>query len=554
MREQTFEERKEKEKFEELRRKEEEAAAQRFSEKVGIPYVDLSGQTLNAESLSLVDEATARRAHCAVIQRFGSNLKIAVKNPKDPQTMLLIENLKNKGFIVDLFLVSGRSLEHAWGAYELLPKEKDDISGAIEITPGNLEKLQDQIKYIDDFKDIFLRAVLKNATAVLELLIAGSLSLDSSDVHIEPREDVVMVRFRIDGILQEVATLDHKMYALMNSRIKVLSKLKLNVTDAPQDGRFSVVTSTASIEIRTSVLPGPSGESLVLRILNPKVISIPLEDLGLLPHDLELIKAELKRPNGLILVTGPTGSGKTTTLYAFLKKINSPEVKIITIEDPIEYHIAGISQSQTNPDAGYTFVSGLRSILRQDPDVLLVGEIRDMETADIALHASLTGHLVFSTLHTNDAPSSILRLIDMKLSPSIIAPAINLLIAQRLIRKVCSQCATKSPITEEELQKMKTVFADLPLRVAAPVFTKDTVVSRPAGCKACNNTGYKGRIGLFEMFPVDEKAEEVIVSSPTQSQLKELARRNGMITIKQDGFLKVLSGMTTIDEVEAAAG
>lgn len=554
MREQTFEERKEQEKFEELRRKEEEEAAQRFSEKIGIPYVDLSAQTINADSLSTVDEETARRAHLAVIQKFGSNLKIAVKNPKDPQTMLLIENLKNKGLIVDLFLASSRSLDRAWGFYALLPKEKEDVSGTIEITPENLEKLRQEIHYVDDFKDIFLRAVLKNATAVIELIIAGSLALESSDVHIEPREDSVTVRFRIDGVLQEVATLDKKMYALLNSRIKVLSRLKLNVTDAPQDGRFSITASDTSIEVRTSVLPGPNGESLVMRILNPKTISISLEDLGILPHDLELIAKELKRPNGLILVTGPTGSGKTTTLYAFLKKINSPAVKIITIEDPIEYHIDGISQSQTNTEAGYAFSSGLRSILRQDPDVILVGEIRDMETADIALHAALTGHLVFSTLHTNDAPSAILRLIDMNLSPNIIAPAINMLIAQRLVRKVCAHCSTKSPVTKEELQKLKTVFANLSLRVPAPVISEQTMVSRPSVCKLCNNTGYKGRVGLYEMFVVGKEAEEVIIAKPTQSQLWELARASGMISIKQDGFLKVLMGLTTIEEIESVAG
>ncbi|MEK7488164.1 MAG: GspE/PulE family protein [Patescibacteria group bacterium] len=554
MREHTFEEKREQAKFEELRKKEEEEAAQRFSEKIGIPYVDLSAQTINAESLSLVDEETSRRSHLAVIQKSGSNLKIAVKNPKDPQTMLIIENLKNKGFIVDLFLVSGRGLDRAWGFYALLSKEKEDVSGAIDITPENLERLQQEIHYIDDFKDIFLRAVLKNATAVIELIIAGSLALDSSDVHIEPREDSVMVRFRVDGVLKEVATIDKKMYALINSRIKVLSRLKLNVTNSPQDGRFSITASDTSIEVRTSVLPGPNGESLVLRILNPKAIALSLEDLGLLPHDMELITKELARPNGLILVTGPTGSGKTTTLYAFLKKINSPEIKIVTIEDPIEYHIVGISQSQTNPEAGYTFSSGLRSILRQDPDVLLVGEIRDMETADISLHAALTGHLVFSTLHTNDAPSAILRLIDMDLSPNIIAPAINVLIAQRLVRKVCVHCSTKSPATPEEIQKIRAVFADLSLRVVAPTVSEQTLLSRSSTCKLCNNTGYKGRIGLYEMFVVGKDAEEVIIAKPTQSQLWELARRSGMVSIKQDGFLKVLTGLTTLEEIESVTG
>lgn len=555
MREQTFEEKKQQEKFGELRRKEEEEAARRLSDKVGIPYVDLSAQTVNMEATQAVDEEASRRAHLAVIQKFGQNMKVAVKNPKDPHTMLAIENLKNKGFIVDLFLVSQHSLDKAWGYFALLPQKKEDITGVIEITPENLEKLQEQIHYVDDFKDVYLRADLKNATAVLELLIAGSLALESSDVHVEPQEDRAVIRFRIDGVLQEVATLDRKMYALLTSRIKLLSQMKLNVTEAPQDGRFSIVSQHKAIEVRTSVLPGPNGESLVMRILNPKTIALSLEDLGLLEHDLELIRNELKRPNGLILVTGPTGSGKTTTLYAFLKKINTPEVKIITIEDPIEYHVEGISQSQVKPEEGYTFHSGLRSILRQDPDVMLVGEIRDRETADIALHAALTGHLVFSTLHTNDAPSAILRLIDMKLSPSIMAPAINLLIAQRLVRKVCARCSKKKQVTKEELAKLRLVFEDLPARIKKPQVDEHTEIPFiTAGCKFCNNTGYRGRIGLFEMFPVDKEAEQVIVSKPTQSQLLDLAKQKGMITIKQDGFLKVLSGTTTLREIEAVAG
>lgn len=553
--EHSFEEKKQKERYDELRKKEEEEAAQRLSEKAGIPYIDLSKKSINVETLGALDEETAHRAHLAVVQKVGSNLKVAVKNPKDPHTMLAVENLKNKGFIVDLFLASEHSLKRAWEYYSLLPQEKADITGVIEVTPENLEKLRQEIHYLDDFKDVYLRAALKNATAALELLIAGSLSLESSDVHIEPQEEQsAMVRFRIDGVLQEVATLDKKMYLLLVGRIKLLSKMKLNITNVPQDGRFSIMSQSKSIEVRTSVLPGPNGESLVMRILDPKTISLSLEELGLAERDLVLIRKELRRPNGLILVTGPTGSGKTTTLYAFLKKITTAEVKVITIEDPIEYHVEGISQSQADQEAGYTFSSGLRSILRQDPDVILVGEVRDMETADIALHAALTGHLVFSTLHTNDAPSAILRLIDMKLSPAIIAPAVNLLIAQRLVRKVCAHCSSKIPLTKEEILKFKAVFADLPIDVPPPHVDESVRVPKVSGCKVCNNTGYKGRIGVFEMFQIDKEAEEVIMSKPTRTRLWELARRKGLVSIKQDGFLKVLAGITTTEEVEAVTG
>lgn len=555
--EHTLEEKKRQEKYKELRRKEEEEAAERMANKMELPYANLSSHTINTESISVLDKSSAQRADLCVIAKNGSNLKIAIKNPKNPQTMLLIENLKNKGLIIDIILVSGSSLEKAWGFYSLLSKEKDIISGNIEITPENLAKLQQEIKYVDDFKDIYMRAILKNATMVIELIIAGSLSLDSSDVHIEPQKEKAIIRFRIDGSLQEVAELDKKMYELLSSRIKLLSEMKINIKNTPQDGRFTISSANnIPVEVRTSVLPGPNGESIVMRILNPKTITVSLEDLGISDYDMATVKEELKKPNGLILVTGPTGSGKTTTLYAFLKKINRPEIKIITIEDPIEYHIDGISQSQVNPENQYTFSSGLRSILRQDPDVLLVGEIRDMETADIALHAALTGHLVFSTLHTNDAPSSIIRLIDMKLSPSIIAPALNLLIAQRLVRKICNECAVKSKITAEELKKLRVELADTPLevRVKIPEIDENTELTRSAGCKKCNRTGYKGRIGVYEMFKVNDESEKVISSKPTQIELFEMAKKNGMVTIKQDGFLKVLKGLTTIEEVESVTG
>jgi len=251
-----------------------------------------------------------------------------------------------------------------------------------------------------------------------------------------------------------------------------------------------------------------------------------------------------------VLVTGPTGSGKTTTLYSFIKKINRPGIKVITIEDPIEYHIETISQSQVEQEKGYTFSSGLRSILRQDPDVILVGEIRDSETADIGLHASLTGHLVFSTLHTNDAPSAVLRLIDMKLNPHIIAPAINTIVAQRLVRKVCSKCSEDKKASPEEIRLIKETLAVVPGGVKKPTIDENTTIKKAVGCPVCNNTGYKGRVGIFEIFSVDEKAEEVIVSNPTQKDLTSVALKNGMVYMKQDGFLKVLSGITTIEEVK----
>ena len=549
----TYEERRRQEKYNELRHKEEEASSLRLADKMSIPYADLANFNVEKEALEILDEASVRHSGLAVMSKIGANLKVAVKNPKNPQTMLAIENLKNKGFIVDIFLVSQTSLEKIWGAYAFLPQDKD-ISGSIEITPENLEKLQEMIKYVDDFKDIYMRAALKNVTALLELLIAGALSLESSDIHIEPQEDKVVIRFRIDGMLQEIASIDSKMYKLLNSRLKLLSGMKINISNTPQDGRFSITTNNASIEVRTSALPGPNGESLVMRVLNPKTIALTLENLGLSEYDMQTIKEVLQLPDGLLLVTGPTGSGKTTTLYSCLKKINTQKIKIITVEDPIEYHVDGISQSQVNPDVGYTFASALRSILRQDPNVILVGEIRDIDTADIALHAALTGHLVFSTLHTNDAPSAILRLIDMKLSQIIIAAATRLLIAQRLVRKVCKECSFKEKPSEQELKQVKSVLAELPPRISPPVLDDNWQISRVKGCKICNGTGYKGRVGVYEMFKIGPESEKIITSSPTQAQMMYLAKKGGMVTMKQDGFLKVALGLTTVEEVLMVTG
>jgi len=537
------------EKFKELRKKEEENSTIRLAQELGLPYANLLTQTINLDALALLDESTSRNAEIAIVEKHDFNLRVCVKNTQDPKTIAVIESLIKRGFKVNLFLVSLQSLKKAWDFYRSIVAKEENITGELEITPENLWELQEKIHFIDDFKKIFNTAQLKSTSMILELIIAGSLSLDSSDIHIEPETNEARLRFRIDGILQEAVTLEKAVYDHLLNRIKLLSELKLNIIDTPQDGRFSISTDKKSIEIRTSVLPGPNGESVVLRILDPDKLSSSVDDLGLLEHDYNTIQEQLKRPHGLIVTTGPTGSGKTTTLYSFLKKINTPGIKIITIEDPIEYHISGISQSQVDPDNKYTFASGLRSILRQDPDVILVGEIRDAETADIALHAALTGHLVFSTLHTNDAPSAVLRLIDMNLNPHIIAPAINSIVAQRLVRKVCSKCSKKEKITQEELAIIKESLGKLPDSVKKPAVDENTELMRAIGCSFCNNTGYKGRIGIFEIFTINPEAGEVIVSNPTQTDLIAIAKKNGMIEMRQDGILKVLSGITTIEEV-----
>jgi len=430
--------------------------------------------------------------------------------------------------------------------------EVTKITGEVKISPNIIAEVRKKVKNIPDFQKKIKEFLTRPVTELLEIILGGGTNLEASDIHLEPEEEEAKLRVRIDGILEDVIVFDFKIYQTLLSRIKLLSGIKLNITDRAQDGRFSILINKTAIEIRVSTLPAEHGESIVLRILNPKSL-IEIEALGLRKDLLEIFKKEIKKPNGMIIVTGPTGSGKTTTLYAFLKKINQPEIKIITIEDPIEYHLKGISQTQVDPKKGYDFASGLKAIMRQDPDVILVGEIRDLETSEIALQAALTGHLVFSTLHTNDAAGTVARLVDLGVRPVSIAPAINMIIAQRLVRKVCQKCSKFSPISQNDLKKIKEELRWLPKEIKISLKEK-IKIPQAVGCRECNFTGYRGRIGIYETLLVDEKMEKFILTSPSISALREAAIKKGMVLMKQDGFLKVLEGITTIEEVERVAG
>jgi len=411
-----------------------------------------------------------------------------------------------------------------------------------EIT-GKVKISQQNIKNISDLRNKIESVSSKKATDLLEVILNGAVELEASDIHIEPQEQKARIRVRIDGILQDAALIDKEPHAALLSRIKLLARIKLNVESRPQNGRFSLISSS-SIEIRASTLPTEKGESIVLRILNPKSL-VEIEALGLRKNLLELFRKEIERPNGMIIVTGPTGSGKTTALYSFLKRIQKPEIKIITIEDPVEYRLKGVSQTQIQKKKGYDFASGLKSIMRQDPDVILVGEIRDPETVKTALQAALTGHLVLTTLHTNDAAGTISRMISLGAKPSNIGPAINLAVAQRLVRKICKKCGKLKKPSAQELQKIKFALKKVP---------KNIRILSARGCKYCNSTGYRGRIGIFEAFVIDDEMEKFILTSPSIAALRKMAIKRGMTTIRHDGFIKVLDGITTIDEVERVVG
>ncbi len=428
------------------------------------------------------------------------------------------------------------------------------IRGELAV-PLEKEKEVKSANHLFAYQEIIGKNLEASLTELLQTILAGAVNLNASDIHFEPQEDRVRLRVRVDGVLQDILDLETNVYKKILSRIKLLAGLKLNISDRPQDGRFSILMQGRGleVEIRTSALPAEYGESVVMRILNPESLK-DLEQLGLRKDLLEKVREEIKKPNGMIIATGPTGCGKTTTLYAFCKKLSSPEIKIITIEDPIEYHLEGLSQTQVDPKKGYDFASGLRSIVRQDPDVILVGEVRDQQTVDIALQAALTGHLVLTTLHTNDAAGVVARLISLEGKVANIGPALNMVVGQRLARKVCSDCKKMRKPNAEELTEIKEQVSALPDSLKEYKKQKIEKIAQAVGCEKCNKTGYRGRTGIFELFLMDEEIEELIQEKPSIAKLRRVARGKGMTTMKQDGILKVLKGETTLEEVKRIAG
>ncbi len=536
------------------RKEAEENDAKRRAQKLGLPYTDLISTSVPTEikALSLVSETDAKKAFLAPLQLVKKTLIVAVFDSEKQETKSVIDELKKK-FEVKLVVCSMTGLAHAWSYYQYVVHEKE-ISGRVEINEERLHSIEETIHSLGDLEKNIREFKSPYTSEILEIVLSGALALHASDIHLEPSKETGALRLRIDGLLHlAYGEFPIHTYELLVTRIKLLSNLKLNIRDEPQDGRFTIGLKDRSIEMRTSIIPSEFGETAVLRLLDPKALKVNLEELGWRADDLEIAKRAIKEPNGLILNTGPTGSGKTTTLYAFLTYVRKPEIKIITIEDPIEYHLAGISQTQVDPDANYTFASGLRSILRQDPNIILVGEIRDKETAEIALNASLTGHLVFSTLHTNDAVGAIPRLIDLDIQGNILGPSLSLIIAQRLVRVLCPKCKTKKEPDEILKKKVNTFLTKLPSRVDRAPYLNFTVFESK-GCAECGNLGYRGRTSIFELFPVDETIEEAIYKNPTEIELRRLAKNTGMVTMQEDGVLKALLGITSFDEIERLTG
>ena len=431
--------------------------------------------------------------------------------------------------------------------------ERQKITGEVSIPAQLAKEVLGEVQNITQLQVKLNEAQSEGVSRIFAVLLVSTLPLDASDIHVEAKEEGAKIRLRIDGLLQDVIEFSRETYEELLSRIKLVSGLKLNVADKPQDGRFSIVFEQGQpIEARVATLPAEYGEAVVLRVLNPRNL-MALKDLNLREDLLQLFRQELKKPNGMILATGPTGCGKTTTLYAFLKEISSKAIKVVTIEDPIEYHLEGISQTQVHPERGYDFASGLQAIVRQDPDVILVGEIRDESTAQIALQAALTGHMVLSTLHTNDAPGTVSRLISLGAKPISIAAASNLMIGQRLVRRVCKKCAGYSLASASQRLAFKKGLKGIPPQLQ-PKMTTSLKIAKAQKCEDCNLTGYKGRVGLFEAIVVDQKMEEHILTNPSLSALRQFAIKRGMITMYQDGLIKVMEGITTLEEIERVTG
>ena len=546
-----FDEDKQNRRIADLKKKEEEDLVQILSAKYGIEYINLTALPINGDALKLIDENKAIESKVAAFEIIDKKVRLAIRFPDNQNTLSIINDLKTRGFEVELYITSTQSLEKAWKIYKDLSFASESKGGSLDISNEEIASLVDKVKNIETIKSVLNETIdskkTYRVTRIIETITAGALALDASDIHIEPEEKFIRLRYRLDGVLSEITSLGQDTFALMLSRIKLISGLKLNIHDNSQDGRFSIRLPMGDIEVRVSILPGPYGESVVMRLLNPKSINVPLEELGIPKKLLSVLQEEINRPDGMILTTGPTGSGKTTTLYAFLKKIYNPEVKIITIEDPIEYHLQGIVQSQVN-DRGYNFAEGLRAAVRQDPDIIMVGEIRDNETASMAIDSALTGHLVFSTLHTNDAAGTFPRLIDLGVNPKVLTSAIRITMAQRLVRKLCVFCKKEITLDGSIKKDIEDTLSSIEDKSEIPQNVDKMWVS--VGCEKCHNTGYKGRIGIYEAIRTNGVIETAIENNPSEREIWNVAKGQGILTMKQDGVLKVLSGTTSFEELQ----
>ncbi|WKZ28612.1 MAG: GspE/PulE family protein [Patescibacteria group bacterium] len=518
---------------------------------LGASYINLKGFPISPEALVLLSQEQAEALQAVVFLQTGDEVRVGAVDPSRPDVKEAIYQVGERAHAnVGTYIISEESFRHAFKLYDALPKVRKIVKG-IEMTEEDLKKHQARMQSYKDLDSLMKGA---DVTDAVTIIIAGALKGDASDIHVEAEEKDVVVRYRIDGVLQDAARLERGIWPRIISRIKLFSSLKINVTNVPQDGRFTIFIGGKKTEVRVSTVPTSYGESVVMRLLRPSTISLGFEQLGIRGKAFEQLKREIDRPNGMIITTGPTGSGKTTTLYAILKKLNTSDTKIITLEDPVEYSLEGINQSPIDLSKDYTFAKGLRAILRQDPDVIMVGEIRDLETAETAIQAALTGHLMVSTIHTNSAAGAIPRFLSMGVKPFLLAPALNAVIGQRLVRRIHEDCKMEAEPDADQMKKAKAILGALSPESGEKRDLDKMTFWKGKGCDACGDSGYKGRIGIYEIFTMSPEIEKVILSgNVSEYQMQEIAAKQGMITMAQDGLLKALDGLTTIDEVLAAA-
>jgi type IV pilus assembly protein PilB len=503
---------------------------------------------VSPDIISLVPYEAAKKYKFVPLEKDGKTLRVGVVDMDDIEVQNALQFMAEKNRLtIELINISEKDFKTALEAYTsptfTITKALESISK--EEKDKKIDKTETQRQKQED--------ILRDAPVakIVEVILRNAIEGMASDIHIEPLEDNVRVRYRQDGILHNSLVLPKKIGPAIVSRIKILSNLKIDERRKPQDGRFRVIEKGKQIDLRVSSLPVSMGEKMVMRVLDKEKGLIDLENLGVRGRNYKIVKESVFEPYGMILITGPTGSGKSTTLYSILKILNKEGVNIVTLEDPVEYAIEGINQSQVKPEIGYTFAAGLRSILRQDPDIIMVGEIRDKETAELAVHAALTGHVVLSTLHTNDSIGAIPRLIDMGVEAFLISSALRTIVAQRLVRRICPHCKEELQMTEAMRVTMEKILAQIPEEEKKSVdLSKGVKAYKGKGCPKCGGSGTKGRLGIFEVFYLDSEVANLMGERVEEDDLRKIATKQKMITMKQDGILKVMSGETTLEEVE----
>ena len=521
-------------KINQINREFQEKATLKQAKELNLPYINIAKTPLNPDFLKIISFKDATKAKLIPFFKVGNKVRVAVSDVDNPETKAVIEKIKSQGLIVSLNLASEAGIADALKFYEstqLYIKKKI-------IKKVQKESIETYEKEISKLASLPAEIGKVTAEEGLNLLNVGAMKTQASDVHFEPQGGTVLVRFRIDGVLHKVFELKPNVYEKIAEQIKFQSKMKLNVTTVPQDGRYVFTFNNNKTAVRVASIPTPHGESYVCRFLTSEKKFKTFEELGFQGNSLEKLQKSAKISQGMVLITGPTGSGKSTTLYSLLAAMNTSENKIITLEDPVEYYMDNIIQSQIDEKKDYTFANGLRSLLRHDPDIVMIGEIRDLKTAEVAAQASLTGHVMLSTLHTNSALECIPRLINMGLAPFMVAPSLNTIIAQRLVRKVCGACSKMENISESERKEFEGAGVDIPEKVPHTV-----------GCDKCSNTGYSGRLVIAEAVVITTEMKNLILNNASLGDYVTAARKDGMITIKEDGLSKVAQGLTTISEV-----